>query len=240
MQSVFLLSTSQFIAESHSEESKLKNLLKQQFNINSRRTSRLALLSLLGALSIEKINAHCGVYVTSIFSSPSNMYELEMDIFQRKTPRPFNFINSINNAISFYVADALKVNGPNIFISTDICNWSQILLPAITDLQEGVVDQALVGWCYESRRYDEYSKEGSFWLLLTRHPDTSALASLTIANKPCQGDVSNQPIMTHANYFYDSVLKTFDLNSQPNCDVISVDLILNKLLLIKKLPLHKH
>lgn len=177
----------------------LKNTLNSEYGVISRRASRLSLIALTGALGInttysEGISCHegtpylnripktTGLYMSSSFSSPSNIHTLMLDVLREKTLRPFNFINSINNAVSFYVAESLGLEGPNLFLASSHSqlSWSKLILMALADLETSIVDTALIGWCHEHKKQLESSEqEGSHWLLLSRHSH-NARAKLTL------------------------------------------------------------
>lgn len=171
----------------------LKNTLSSEYGVISRRASRLSLIALMGALGINTtysedisylkgIPKTTGLYMSSSFSSPNNIHALMLDVRREKTVRPFNFINSINNAVSFYVAELLGLEGPNLFLasSQSQLSWSKVILLALADLHAGITDTALIGWCHEHKKNLEPSKqEGSHWLLLSTQPH-NACATLTL------------------------------------------------------------
>lgn len=225
MEKLYLHQQTQYLTTANIDEKALKLELKQRFQILSRRTTRLTLLALLGALPMHKIQKNCGVYITSSFSSPRNMYDLQLDVFQHKTPRPFQFINSINNAVSFYIAQALNLKGPNLFIATQSDNWSQIFLPALIDLTQGKVQQALVGWCYESPPYiDSYHQEGSHWLLLSRQHE-QAIAEISIHQGQYNASEIQKP-----NYYYQNISEILDAIQQRSNKQWKINLMFNKYL----------
>jgi hypothetical protein len=179
MTSIYLHAVGQFISHSAVDDRSLKEQLKTQYGVISRRSSRLTLLALLGAMSLQ-VPTRCGVYTASSFSSPQNMHTLLMDVCNDKTLRPFNFINSINNALPFYIAEALGLQGANIFVAGSRAQWRQPLILAWLDLCSGVSDNALVGWCHERKTLIESSmQEGSHWLLLSNNRH-GAIASVTL------------------------------------------------------------
>lgn len=231
MEVVYIEQQAQYLTTANIHDNELKNQLKQKFNLLSRRSSRLTLISLLGAMSIKINNPNCGVYLTSSFSSPSNMRQLEIDVLEHKTPRPFNFINSINNAVSFYVAQSLKINGPNLFIATESANWSHILLPAMLDLNLGVVEQALVGWCYESRREQDLNdQEGSHWVLLSKHYK-HASAKMMLE----QGSYQQNKARKADSYYYHAVNEMFEFLNQYSITTWESLFLLDQRLTIQRL-----
>ncbi len=67
------------------------------------------------------------------------------------TPKPFDFTGNIHNAACFHTAQALGLHGPSLFMPVFAApeSWSQPLLAAWLDLQQGTVAAALAGWCSE-------------------------------------------------------------------------------------------
>lgn len=232
MTSIYLHDMNQFACSASYSEKELKARLKQEFDYSVRRASRLTLLALIGVLPFTP-QPQCGVYIGSNFNSPSNMHQLHVDVFQHRTPRPFNFINSINNAVSFYVAQAFNITGPNIFIATPHYNWSQIFVPAIVDLQLGVIKQALVGWCHELHRHTSASKqEGSHWLLLSTQKE-NAIAELIIQDSDHTKEESN---ITSDDYFYAPVEQLIARIQQRQSDITNIKLLANKAITVRFIP----
>lgn len=224
MKTFYLQAVSQFMCNSTVDNRTLKDQLKQKFSLTSRRTSRVTLLALLGGMPL-KADLTSGVYVTSSFSSPSNMSELELQVFQHRTPKPFHFINSINNAVPFYIAQAQQLSGPTIFTASDRANWGQILLFAIADLQLGIIKQALIGWCHEASLPMADQREGSHWLLLSTHPE-NAIAKLTITDSVNSYQVQKQ------DYFYQDIAHLIDELEHKTTQQFFINLILNKIIVI--------
>lgn len=229
MMPVYVQSAYQFISHTDISDSELKQQLKSLYGVTSRRSSRLTLLSLLGALGID-MPARAGVYASSSFSSPENMHTIQMSVCQQKTPRPFNFINSINNALPFYIAQERQIEGPNLFIASDRIQWTQPILLALMDIQLGIVDHALVGWCHEHKPYTENDKtEGSHWLLLSKHR-LNAIATISLRS----GVINSQDVEPdYASYYYRSVQNMITQISQPKFESLDLNVgILNNYLQI--------
>jgi hypothetical protein len=74
---------------------------------------------------------------------------LEAVCVQHKQPKPFEFVNSVSNAAGFYIAQQLGIDGPNLFIGAGEQVWAQLQALANLDLQDGLVEQALLLVCNE-------------------------------------------------------------------------------------------
>lgn len=124
-------------------------MLKQQLNTLypalPRRLDRLALLTLLAAAPFQNLAAETGLYLSSNYPALANMYALlDTVVVQQQLPKPFEFVNSVSNAASFYAAKMLQLNGPNLFIGAGPTPWQQLCELALADLHANVVPQALL------------------------------------------------------------------------------------------------
>src|SRR5690606_2574514 len=62
----------------------------------------------------------------------------------QRQPKPFEFVNSVSNAAGFHVAAQLGLHGPNLFIGAGADVWRQLQALAALDLQDGLIEQALL------------------------------------------------------------------------------------------------
>ena len=74
----YLMDYSAFSCSQDTDNSELKTLLKQQFNIDARRISRLTMASLLAALPLSLHDKKTHLYVGTAFSSPEK-FNQQMD-----------------------------------------------------------------------------------------------------------------------------------------------------------------
>ena len=153
----------------------LKRYLQRQYGINARRLSRLSMLALaggLGAAAQAGLPAHGNIYMGGAFSSPSVFQSMMSNVLEEQVAMPFDFLANIHNAPVFHLATALGCHGAGVFLPLPATGnaWAQPLLLAANDIAQGIIDSALVGWCYEAPPTAASSLSGSHWLLLRRAP----------------------------------------------------------------------
>lgn len=147
----------QVIAASHisgcasTTDKQLKAVLQQSLLQSPRRIDRFILQSLLAAAAIKQhVQADCGLYVASTYPARTTMASLLNTVCaEQRQPKPFEFVNSVSNAAGFHIAQQLKLNGPNLFISADAQVWQQLSMLAACDLKSGTIKQALLVFCDE-------------------------------------------------------------------------------------------
>jgi hypothetical protein len=149
-----------------------------------RRIDRFILLSVLGSAECAakaSLRADCGLYLSSgVGPVGSNMQVQQQLCRDHQHPKPFNFVNTLGSAAGHYAAKNLAMSGQNLFISRRKQAFSAALEIAATDLELGVVSQALVGAAEEcALPLDEHRRrqglqaevmlaEGSHWILIER------------------------------------------------------------------------
>lgn len=148
-----------------------------------RRANRFVLLAMAGAarcIHTMKIDTRTAVYLTTENGNLGDTEAVLDQIFhKREYPMPYNFINTMSNTASFYVAQSLALSGRNITLSSRQLSFERGLELLRCDMRRGVIDAALIGGVDEavfSRQsfercypysYDTYTMvEGSCWLLL--------------------------------------------------------------------------
>lgn len=134
-----------------SSDKELKAALGQWLDNPPRRIDRLILQCLLAAAPLKaQVRSNCGLYLASIHPARATMGALLQAVcVQHKQPKPFEFVNSVSNAAGFHVAQQLGINGPNLFIGAGAQVWTQLLSLANLDLQDGLIEQALLLVCDE-------------------------------------------------------------------------------------------
>lgn len=120
--------------------------LKQQLDSAPRRTDRLTLLCLVAARPlVDHLGPDCGLYVASAVPDAANMKSmLEAVCLRGVPPKPFQFVNSVSNAIGFYLARELGLAGPNLFIGTSDSVWDNLIRLANPDLEAGLSQALLI------------------------------------------------------------------------------------------------
>ena len=147
----------------------LKQTLKQQSGMDTRRLSRLSLLAALGAGQLKeqsKIRSDCAVFLGTPFSSPSVFEKMADNVLNHHAAMPFDFIANLHNSPVFHAAQALGTHGATLVVTADnnVDTCFQPFLLAIQSLQNG--GQAAVGWAYEHQAARADTQEGSIWILL--------------------------------------------------------------------------
>lgn len=147
----------------------LKQTLKQQSGIDTRRLSRLSLIAALGAGQLKeqsKIRPDCAVFFGTPFSSPSVFEKMADNVLNHHAAMPFDFIANLHNSPVFHAAQALGTHGATLVVAADnnMDTCFHPLLLAMQSLQNG--GQAAVGWAYEHQAAHTDTHEGSIWILL--------------------------------------------------------------------------
>ena len=147
----------------------LKQTLKQQSDIDTRRLSRLSLIAALGAGQLKEqceIRSDCAVFLGTPFSSPSVFEKMADNVLNHHAAMPFDFIANLHNSPVFHAAQALGTHGATLVVAADnnMDTCFHPLLLAMQSLQNG--GQAAVGWAYEYQAAHTDTHEGSIWILL--------------------------------------------------------------------------
>ena len=147
----------------------LKQTLKQQSGIDTRRLSRLSLIAALGAGQLNEqseIRSDCAVFLGTPFSSPSVFEKMADNVLNHHAAMPFDFISNLHNSPVFHAAQALGTHGATLVVAADnnMDTCFHPLLLAMQSLQNG--GQAAVGWAYEYQAAHTDTHEGSIWILL--------------------------------------------------------------------------
>lgn len=147
----------------------LKQTLKQQSDIDTRRLSRLSLIAALGAGKLKEqseIRPDCAVFLGTPFSSPSVFEKMADNVLSHHAAMPFDFIANLHNSPVFHAAQALGTHGATLVVAADnnMDTCFHPLLLAMQSLQNG--GQAAVGWAYEYQAAHTDTHEGSIWILL--------------------------------------------------------------------------
>lgn len=158
-----------FDTETDTGDKILKQTLKQQSGIDTRRLSRLSLIAALGAGQLKEqceIRSDCAVFLGTPFSSPSVFEKMADNVLNHHAAMPFDFIANLHNAPVFHAAQALGTHGATLVVAVDnnIDTCFHPLLLAMQSLQNG--GQAAVGWAYEHQTVHADTQEGSIWILL--------------------------------------------------------------------------
>lgn len=147
----------------------LKQTLKQQSGIDTRRLSRLSLIAALGAGQLNEqseIRSDCAVFLGTPFSSPSVFEKMADNVLNHHAAMPFDFIANLHNSPVFHAAQALGTHGATLVVTADnnVDTCFHPLSLAMQSVQNG--GQAAVGWAYEHQVARADTHEGSIWIVL--------------------------------------------------------------------------
>ena len=147
----------------------LKQTLKQQSGIDTRRLSRLSLIAALGAGQLKEqseIRPDCAVFLGTPFSSPSVFEKMADNVLNHYAAMPFDFIANLHNSPVFHAAQALGTHGATLVVTADnnVDTCFHPLSLAMQSLQNS--GQAAVGWAYEHQVARSDTQEGSIWIVL--------------------------------------------------------------------------
>jgi 3-oxoacyl-(acyl-carrier-protein) synthase len=148
-----------------------------------RRANRFVLLSLAGACRCvhgQPVPRETAVYLTTENGNLGDTENVLDQIFHHhQFPMPYNFINTMSNTASFYIAQGLNLLGPNLTFSSKLVSFERGLALLIGDLRSGALEAALIGGVDEACGSTEHFEakfqrpgdpftmvEGSSWLLL--------------------------------------------------------------------------
>jgi hypothetical protein len=160
-----------------------KQEISRYTKLKFRRASKFVLLSMVGACQCahgQDVKTDTAVYLTT---ENGNLGDTETVLDQiynkREFPMPYNFINTMSNTASFYVAQSFDILGRNLTISSKQLSFERGLELLRSDLAGRVVMEALFGGvdevCFSKSQFETKFKrpyrdfamiEGSCWLLI--------------------------------------------------------------------------
>lgn len=127
----------------------LKEELKNHIDTYFRRVSKFVLLALIGACSCagrRPLEQDTAVYLTTENGNLADTESVLSQIYRRHSlPMPFNFINTMANTASFYIAQGLGLCSRNISVSSQNLSFERGLEILKTDMELRFVRHALIG-----------------------------------------------------------------------------------------------
>jgi hypothetical protein len=127
----------------------LKEELKSHIDTYFRRVSKFVLLALIGACSCadrRPLEQDTAVYLTTENGNLADTESVLSQIYRRHSlPMPFNFINTMANTASFYIAQGLGLCSRNISVSSQNLSFERGMELLKTDMDLGFVRHALIG-----------------------------------------------------------------------------------------------
>ncbi len=188
-----------FVGHPVEEMKYYKEDVSRYTRLHFRRANRFVLLSLAGACRCaheQGIGKKTAVYLTTENGNLGDTETVLHQIFHmHQFPMPYNFINTMSNTASFYVAQSLELLGRNVTFSSKLLSFERGLELTSCDMEMGAVEEALIGGVDEAsfskeqfeakfdRNYEDYTMvEGSCWLLIRQRAEgalgrVSAVAS---------------------------------------------------------------
>ena len=178
----YIKQTNQFIANGVDDKT-LRQQLKEQA-LDARRLSRFTQLALLGAIPLKPyIDEKTGVYLGSLFNSPSKFDKMFHQLMKQNLPSPLDFMANINNAATFQLTQTLQTSANSVFLAINHqTNWQPLKL-ALLDLENNEISSALIGWTLEKSEHSEQDEGAVFWLISKNKEDAErGLALLSLEN----------------------------------------------------------
>ena len=166
----YIKQTNQFIANGVDDKT-LRLRLKEQ-GLDARRLSRFTQLALLGAIPLKPyIDENTGIYLGSLFNSPSKFNKMFHQLMEQNLPSPLDFMANINNAATFQLTQTLQTSANSIFLAVNHQTIWQPLKLALLDLENGEISSALIGWTLEKSEHSEQTEGAVFWLISKNKED---------------------------------------------------------------------
>jgi len=183
-----------------------KTALKEITKLNLRRSSKLNILAILGALScVDKstLSDTTGIYICSEYGSIVSVKKVLEELSNDSIIMPFDFLNINTNNASFYVSQALESHGKNMVLTSDNLSFEKGLELALFDLEIDELQDVLIGKVDESlcsiKDYNKYisnlqnlpSNDYSGWLYINETKENAlckiesveSFSSITELNK---------------------------------------------------------
>ena len=166
----YIKQTNQFIANGVDDKT-LRLRLKEQ-DLDARRLSRFTQLALLGAIPLKSyIDENTGIYLGSLFNSPSKFNKMFHQLMEQNLPSPLDFMANINNAATFQLTQTLQTSANSIFLAVNHQTIWQPLKLALLDLENDEISSALIGWTLEKSEHSEQTEGAVFWLISKNKED---------------------------------------------------------------------
>ena len=166
----YIKQTNQFIANGVDDKT-LRLRLKEQ-GLDARRLSRFTQLALLGAIPLKSyIDENTGIYLGSLFNSPSKFDKMFHQLMEQNLPSPLDFMANINNASTFQLTQILQTSANSIFLAINHQTIWQPLKLALLDLENDEISSALIGWTLEKSKHSEQTEGAVFWLISKNKED---------------------------------------------------------------------
>ena len=187
---MYIHSHSRFVGPPADDVQRYKEDVSRYTQLHFRRANRFVLLAMAGACRCvqgRSVRKDTAVYLTT---ENGNLGDTEVVLDQifhkRQFPLPYNFINTMSNTASFYVAQSLQLESLNITFSSKQFSFERGLELLRCDLLAGAAVEGLIGGvdeaCFSQAQFEakyqlpsgSYARvEGSCWLLVSQNPDSA-------------------------------------------------------------------
>ncbi len=175
---MFVHDTSVLLKDPRDTLKTLEAEVKEKTGIRFRRVNRFILLSLCGAYqcAVGGVDPDTAVCLTTENGTVGDTETgLDQLFHQGIYPKPYNFINTMSNTASFYVAQSLQLGTANITLASRDFAFENGLMLMRADVDGGMCAAALVGGVDEAvfsdanlqSRFGRRLKDGSAWLYVT-------------------------------------------------------------------------
>jgi hypothetical protein len=156
-------------------EAEVKTLTGIQF----RRVNRFILLAVCGAHQCaagQSLGPDTAVWVTTENGTVGDTEKTLGQLFHQRTyPKPYNFINTMSNTASFYIAQSLKLESRNLTMACNDFAFERGASLVRADLRSGASSGALLGGVDEAvfsetrlqSKFGDRLVDGSAWLYVT-------------------------------------------------------------------------
>ncbi len=132
---LYIKATSTYLSD---EELDIKKELKQRYKLDTRRQDSFIHLAVLGAQrlkDITDIKKDDELYLTSGVGNIDVIQRINRSVYEEKQfIKPFDFINTLGNTTSYYVATSLGIKGKNIFQISDNFTYINSLISIYSSL----------------------------------------------------------------------------------------------------------
>ena len=161
---MFIHNASAFLS-APSDVKTLKEELKRHTDIYFRRVNKFVLLALIGAHRCardQQIRPDTAVYLATEHGNLGDTESVLRQIYrQHALPMPYNFINTMANTASFYVAQGLNLTGRNLSVSSQNLSFERGLELLKADMEMQAVGSALAGSVDEATASESRFREKS-------------------------------------------------------------------------------
>jgi hypothetical protein len=180
---MYIHNYSKFVSPPVDDTTIYKQEISRYTKLKFRRANKFVLLSLAGACQCahgQAVKTDTAVYLTTENGTLGDTETVLGQLYHKhEFPMPYNFINTMSNTASFYVAQSFDILGRNLILSSKQLPFERGLELLRSDLVAGVVKEALFGGVDEvsfsksqfetkfKQPYRDYKMiEGSCWLLI--------------------------------------------------------------------------